>query len=251
MSGHSKWATIKRKKAKADAQRGKIFTRLIREITVASREGGGNPETNPRLRTAIDAAKAQNMPQDNIKKAIMRGTGELEGVHYEEVSYEGYGPSGVAILVEAVTDNRNRTTSEIRHIFSHHGGSLGDNGCVSWMFKEKGIIYVDRENVDEEKLLAAALDAGAEDVVVEDESYQIVVIPKELENVKAILKEDGIEFSSAELTKEPQSIVKVGEKDAKTILKLMDELEEHDDVQDVHSNFDIPDEILEMYSESE
>ncbi len=248
MSGHSKWATIRRKKAKIDTQRGKVFTRLIREITVSAREGGGNPETNSRLRSAMETAKAQNMPHDNIKKAIMRGTGELEGIHYEEVSYEGYGPSGVAILVEAVTDNKNRTTSEIRHIFSHHGGNLGENGCVSWMFKESGVIYVDKDKVDEDRLLTIALDAGAEDVVIEDDSYQIIAIPKDFEQVKSKLKNENIEIGSAELTKTPQSTVKVGTKDAGHILKLMDELEEHNDVQNVHANFDIPDEVLKEYS---
>ncbi len=250
MSGHSKWSTIKRKKAKLDAQKGKVFTRLIREITVAAKEGGGNPESNSRLRAAIDVARAQNMPQDNVKKAIMRGTGELEGVHYEELSYEGYGPSGVAILVEAVTDNKNRTTSEIRHIFSHHGGNLGDNGCVSWMFRDSGVIYVDKDKVDEDTLLTLALEAGALDVVIEDDSYQIVVSPKDFEHVRSIISDEGIEISSAELTKTPQSTVKVGDKDARMVLKLMDELEEHDDVQNVHSNFDIPDEILNAYNES-
>ncbi|OYD13812.1 YebC/PmpR family DNA-binding transcriptional regulator [candidate division WOR-3 bacterium JGI_Cruoil_03_44_89] len=244
MSGHSKWAQIKRKKGKLDAQRGRTFTRLIREITVAARQGGGNPETNSRLRSAVDTAKAQNMPQDNIKKAIMRGTGELEGINYEEISYEGYGPCGVAILIEALTDNKNRTTSEIRHILSHHGGNLGENGCVSWMFKDKGIIYIDKERVDEERLLTIALDAGAEDVIAEDDSYQIITSPKDFETLKSTLKSGGIEYSSAELTKSPQSTIKIGEKDTKSILKLMDVLEEHDDVQHIYANFDIPDELL-------
>lgn len=244
MSGHSKWAQIRRKKEKVDAQRGRAFTRLIREITVAARQGGGNPDTNARLRAAIDMAKAQNMPQDNIKKAIMRGTGELEGVNYEEINYEGYGPCGVAILIEALTDNKNRTTSEIRHILSHHGGNLGENGCVSWMFKDKGIIYIDKEKIDEEKLLMIALDASAEDVITEDDAYQIITSPKEFERVISMLKDKGVEYNSAELTKSPQSTVKIGEKDAKTILKLMDALEEHDDVQHVYANFDIPDELL-------
>ncbi len=244
MSGHSKWAQIRRKKGKLDAQRGRIFTRLIREITVAAREAGGNPETNARLRSAIETAKTQNMPQDNTKKAIMRGTGELEGVNYEEISYEGYGPCGVAILIEALTDNKNRTTSEIRHIFSHYGGNLGENGCVSWMFKDKGIIYIDKEKVDEEKLLMIALDANAEDVIAEDDSYQIITSPKEFESMKSILQSKEIEYSSAELAKSPQSTVKIGKKEAGTILKLMDALEEHDDVQHVYANFDIPDEVL-------
>ena len=244
MSGHSKWAQIKRKKGKLDAQRGRIFTRLIREIAVAARAGGGSPESNARLRSAIDAAKAQNMPQDNIKKAIMRGTGELEGVNYEEVSYEGYGPHGTAILVEALTDNKNRTTSEIRHIFSRHGGNLGETGCVFWMFKEKGTIYVDKDKVDEDTLLTIALNGGAEDVITENDSYQIVSSPKEFESVKTSLEKEGVEYSSAELTKISQSTVKIDEKGAKTVLKLMDALEEHDDVQNVYSNFDIPDEVL-------
>lgn len=244
MSGHSKWAQIRRKKEKVDTQRGRIFTHLIREITVAARQGGGNPETNARLRAAIDMAKAQNMPQDNIKNAIMRGTGELEGVNYEEISYEGYGSCGVAILIEAVTDNKNRTTSEIRHIFSRYGGNLGETGCVSWMFKDKGVIYIDKEKVDEERLLMIALDAGAEDVTVESDSYQIITSLREFGSVRSMLESEGVEYSSAELTKLPQSTVKVSEKDAKTILKLMDALEEHDDVQHVYANFDIPDEIL-------
>jgi YebC/PmpR family DNA-binding regulatory protein len=244
MSGHSKWAQIRRKKEKVDTQRGRIFTHLIREITVAARQGGGNPETNARLRAAIDMAKAQNMPQDNIKNAIMRGTGELEGVNYEEISYEGYGSCGIAILIEAVTDNKNRTTSEIRHIFSRYGGNLGETGCVSWMFKDKGVIYIDKEKVDEERLLMIALDAGAEDVTVESDSYQIITSLREFGSVRSMLESEGVEYSSAELTKLPQSTVKVSEKDAKTILKLMDALEEHDDVQHVYANFDIPDEIL-------
>ncbi len=243
MSGHSKWSQIKRKKEKTDAHRGRIFTRLIREITIAARDGG-NPETNARLRSAIEAAKAQNMPQNNIKKAIMRGTGELEGVHYEEISYEGYGPGGIAIIIETLTDNRNRTTSEIRHAFSRHSGNLGESGSVSWMFEEKGIIYIEKSKVDEETILSIALDAGADDVSVEDNCYQIITSHQDFEGVKSSLKREGIEYNSADLTKHPQTTVKVKKGDVKTVLKLMDELEEHDDVQHVHSNFDIPDEFL-------
>jgi YebC/PmpR family DNA-binding regulatory protein len=245
MSGHSKWSTIKRKKGKADQERGKLFTRLIKEITVAAREGGGDPEGNPRLRTAIENAKSGNMPTANIEKAIKRGTGELPGVTYEEYTYEGYGPQGVAILVETLTDNKNRTTAEIRHILSKHNGHLGEVGCVSWMFHQKGTVVVDKGKADEDTLMAIALDAGAEDVKDEGEFFEIVTTPSDLEPVKQGLAGKSIEFTSAELSREPQTVIKLDGKHAEQILKLMDALEDQDDVQKVYANFDVPDEIME------
>jgi YebC/PmpR family DNA-binding regulatory protein len=245
MSGHSKWSTIKRKKGKADQERGKLFTRLIKEITVAARDGGGDPEGNPRLRTAIDNAKAGNMPTANIEKAIKRGTGELPGVTYEEYTYEGYGPQGVAIMVEALTDNKNRTTAEIRHILSKHNGHLGEVGCVAWMFDQKGTLVVDKGKVDEDTLMSAALDAGAEDVKDEGEFFEVVTAPTELNKVRKLLAEKEIDLTSAELTREPQTVIKLEGKHAEQILKLMDALEDQDDVQKVYANFDVPDDIME------
>ncbi|MFQ5848009.1 MAG: YebC/PmpR family DNA-binding transcriptional regulator [Candidatus Methylomirabilales bacterium] len=244
MSGHSKWAGIKHKKAKVDAQRGRVFTKVIREITVAARLGGGDPVGNPRLRDAVDKAKAANMPQDNITRAIKKGTGELEGVTYEECVYEGYGPHGVAVLVEAVTDNRNRTTAEIRKIFSRLGGSLGESGCVGWMFHKKGLIQVPATGVDEEQLLAVALEAGAEDVRTGEQTFEIVTDPKAFEGVKAALEQASVPIEGAEVTLVPQSTVRLEGKVAEQVLRLMDGLEEHDDVQHVYANFDIPDEIM-------
>lgn len=245
MSGHSKWSTIKRKKGKADQERGKLFSKLIKELTVAARAGGGDPNGNPRLRTAIDNARANNMPTANIEKAIKRGTGELPGVHYEEHTLEGYGPQGVAIFVEALTDNKNRTTSEIRHILSKHGGHLGEVGCVSWMFDLKGSVVVDKGKINEDDVMTAALEAGAEDVKDEGEFFEVVTVPSDLEKVKTVLSKNGIEFSSAQLTRNPQTVIKLDGKRAEQILKLMDALEEHDDVQQVNANFDVPDEIME------
>jgi YebC/PmpR family DNA-binding regulatory protein len=245
MSGHSKWSTIKRKKGKADQQRGKLFTKLIKELTVAARSGGGDPDGNPRLRTAIDNARSNNMPTANIEKAIKRGTGELPGVNYEEQTLEGYGPQGVAILVETLTDNKNRTISEIRHILSKHGGHLGEVGCVSWMFALKGSVVIEKSASTEDEIMAAALEAGAEDVNDEGEFYEVVTSPSDLENVKKALADRGIEFSSAQLTRNPQTVIKLGGKHAEQILKLMDALEDHDDIQKVYSNFDVPDEIME------
>jgi len=245
MSGHSKWSTIKRKKGKADQERGKLFTRLIKEITVAAREGGGDPEGNPRLRTAIDNAKAGNMPTANIEKAIKRGTGELPGVSYEEYTYEGYGPQGVAIMIEALTDNKNRTTAEIRHIMSKHNGHLGEVGCVAWMFDQKGTIVVDKGKVDEDTLMSAALEAGAEDVRDEGEFFEVVTAPGALAKVRKSLAGKSIEFTSAELTREPQTVIKLEGKHAEQILKLMDALEDQDDAQKVYANFDVPDEVME------
>ncbi|MGD9140353.1 MAG: YebC/PmpR family DNA-binding transcriptional regulator [bacterium] len=249
MSGHSKWSTIKRKKGKADAQRGRIFTKIIREITVAAKDGGGDPSANPRLRTAIDSAKAANMPTANVEKAIKRGTGELPGVNYEEHSYEGYGPAGVAIMVETLTDNKNRTTSEIRHILTKHGGHLGEVGCVSWMFNQQGSLIVDRDKAGEDEVMAAALEAGAEDVIAETEYFEVVTAPKDFDKVKKAFDEKGIAYSSAELTRNPQTTVKVEGKQAGQILRIMDLLEDHDDIQKVFANFDVPDEVMEELSE--
>jgi len=244
MAGHSKWAQIKRKKEKMDKRRGQIFTKLIREITVAAREGGGNPEFNPRLRLAIEHAKAHNMPWENIERAIKRGTGELPGVSYEEIRYEGYGPGGVAFIIETMTDNRNRTTSEIRHIFSKHGGHLGSTGCVAWMFQDKGFITVEKSKVDEDTIIEIALEAGAEDVKAEGDYYEIVTDPRSFHQVKTALEERGIPYESAELTKIPQNTVRLEGDQAIKILKLMEELEEHPDVQHVYANFDIPESVM-------
>jgi YebC/PmpR family DNA-binding regulatory protein len=249
VSGHSKWSTIKRKKGALDAKRGKIFTRLIKEITVAARMGGGDPEGNPRLRSAIATAKTENMPKDNIERAIKKGTGELEGAVYEEISYEGYGPGGIAVLVDCMTDNKNRTVADIRHAFSKSGGNLGESGCVSWMFDKKGTIIVEKETIDEEELMDKALEAGAEDVVEEDNVYQVVTAPDDFEAVREALEADGVKFIEASVSMVPQNVVEVTEeKPAKQILKLLESLEEHDDVQSVSANFDIPDELMEELS---
>ncbi len=244
MSGHSKWATIKRKKAATDAARGRMFTRLIKEISIAARHGGGDPAGNPRLRTAILAAKAANMPADNIDRAIKKGTGELEGVHYEEITYEGYGPSGVAILVDTVTDNKNRTAAELRNLFSKHGGNLGSQGCVSWMFTPKGLITVEADKTDEDNLMSVSLDAGAEDIKTVEGVFEVVTPPSAFEAVKKALEDAKIPLASAELTKIPQNTVQLDASHAATMLKLMDAIEEFDDTQKVYANFDIPAEIL-------
>jgi len=245
MSGHSKWATIKRKKASIDAKRGKTFTKYIKEITVAARAGGGDPEANPRLRTAIAGAKSVNMPADNIERAIKKGTGELPGVNYEEATYEGYGPGGIAILIECLTDNRNRTTGEVRHILTKHAGRMADAGAVQWMFQAKGTITVAKSAVDEDTLLGLALDAGAEDVNTDDaEHYEITTTPQHFEPVKRALDGKGIAIGSAEMGKVAQNLISLAEKDAEQALKLMEVLEDHDDVQRVSSNLDVTDEIL-------
>jgi len=246
MSGHSKWSTIKRKKGKADAERGRLFTKLIRELVVAAREGGGDPESNPRLRTAVDNARGSNMPAANIDKAIKRGTGELPGVSYEAVTYEGYGPQGVAIMVEVLTDNKNRTTAEIRHILTKYGGNMGEVGCVSWMFHQKGSVVVEKSRTTEDDLMMVALDAGAEDVKDEGEFFEVVTGPAGLEKVKGALGQSGIEFTSSELTRIPQTTIKLEGKDAERILKVVDALEDNDDVQKVYSNFDVPDDVLDQ-----
>ncbi|MCH7761413.1 YebC/PmpR family DNA-binding transcriptional regulator [candidate division TA06 bacterium] len=244
MSGHSKWAQIKRKKQATDAKRGQLFTKLIREITVAARAEGGDLDGNPRLRTAITAAKGANMPLENIERAIKKGTGELPGVVYEEVSYEGYGPGGVAILVEALTDNKNRTTSDIRHIFSNHGGSLGNTGCVVWIFQQKGIVTVSQSGCDEEALMAIVLEAGAEDLQSDNGSFEILSPLNALEDIKKALEENGISYANAEITRNPQTSVKIEGRQAQQVLKLVESLEEQEDVQKVYANFDIPEEMM-------
>jgi YebC/PmpR family DNA-binding regulatory protein len=249
VSGHSKWSTIKRKKGAVDAKRGKIFTRLIKEITVAARMGGGDPVGNPRLRAAIASAKTENMPKDNIERAIKKGTGELEGAVYEEITYEGYGPGGVAILVDCMTDNKNRTVADIRHYFSKSGGNLGESGCVSWMFTKKGTILVDKEDINEEELMEKALEAGAEDVVEEDNVFQVETSPDDFEDVREALEADGVKFIEAAVAMVPQNTVDItDEKTAGQILTLLERLEDHDDVQNVYANFDIPDDIMESVS---
>ena len=239
MSGHSKWATIKHKKGAADARRGKIFTKLIKEISIAARMSGGEPDSNPRLRTAIAAAKAENMPADNIKRAIQKGTGELPGSVYEEAVYEGYGPGGVAMMLEITSDNKNRTLSEIRHIFSKHGGNLGENGCVAWMFSKRGYVVVEKEKADEEKLLTLATEAGAEDMLDDGSNWEIFSPAENFHQVVDRLKEAGVTPAAAEISMVPQSHVKLSGKTAGQMLRLMEELEDHDDVQHVFANFDI------------
>jgi YebC/PmpR family DNA-binding regulatory protein len=248
MSGHSKWATIKHKKAATDAKRGQIFTRLIKEITVAARHGGGDPDANPRLRTAVLAARAENMPADNIKRAIQRGTGELPGVTIEETSYEGYGPHGVAMMVEVATDNRNRTVSEIRHIFSRYGGNLGEAGCVAWMFQKRGSISIPKKSATEEQLLNVVLDAGAEDLRDDGEQWEVVSSPEAFEAVAAALKQAGIEIANSEVALLPQTYVKLEGKNAEQMVKFLDALEEHEDVQHIYSNFDFDARELEQVS---
>jgi YebC/PmpR family DNA-binding regulatory protein len=248
MSGHSKWSTIKHKKGAADARRGKIFTKLIKEITVSARLGGGDPAANPRLRSAIAAAKAENMPKENIERAIKRGTGELEGTVYEEAIYEGYGPGGVAVLVESLTDNRNRTVADIRHLFSKYAGSLGEAGCVAWMFDKKGFIAVDKKLVDEEKLMEIALEAGAEDIREGQSEFEVITSPSNFEGVKKALEENRIPMILAEITMVPKTTVKLDKEKAQQMLKLMDVFEDNDDVQHVYANFDISDDVMEALS---
>ena len=246
MSGHSKWAQIKHKKAHVDAKRGKIFSKIVKEIAVAARLGGGDISGNPRLRQAIDKAKEVNMPQDNIKRAIMKGTGDLPGMSYEETLYEGYGPSGVAVLIEALTDNKNRTTPEIRHIMSKHGGNMGDAGCVSWMFTKKGYILVEKSSIDEDSLMAAALEAGAEDMKNDpkEDSYEVISAPEDMVAIKDALETSGIPVSLAEITMLPTTYITLDEKSAEQMLKLVDALEDHDDTQNVYTNFEIPEEVM-------
>ncbi len=249
MSGHSKWSTIKRKKGAIDAKRGQIFTRLIKEITVAARAGGGDPEGNPRLRTAVATAKTENMPKDNIARAIKKGTGEIAGAIYDEIMYEGYGPGGVAVLVECMTDNRNRTVADVRHFFAKSNGNLGEFGCVSWMFEKKGVILIDKKNTSEEQLMDLALEAGADDVVEEESEYQVQTSPEEFENVRSALEAAGMTFLDASVSMIPKTTVEVtDEKIARSLLKLMENLEDHEDVQNIFSNFDIDDALMEQIS---
>ncbi len=244
MAGHSKWANIRHRKAAQDAKRGKIYTKLAREITVAAREGGGDPETNPRLRAAIERARKFNMPKENIERAIKRGTGEIAGESYEEVTYEGYGPGGVAIIVKCLTDNRNRTAAEVRHAFSKHGGNLGTSGCVSWMFERKGVITVSAEKYDEEEIMMAAIEAGADDVVKEEDKFVIYTEPSSLEDVRKGIVNAGIEIEEAKLDLIPTTTTRVEGETAEKVLKLLMALEDLDDVQEVYSNFDMPEEVL-------
>lgn len=248
MSGHSKWSSIKHKKAIKDARRGKLFTKLIKEISVAARLGGGDINANPRLRTAVTTARENSMPNENIDRAIKKGTGELEGVHYEEVSYEGYGPGGAAIMASTLTDNRNRTVSDLRRIFDKHSGNMGAAGCVAWMFHKRGVITVEKTKADEDRLMEVTLDAGADDVNDAADTYEILTAPETFEAVKAALDAAKIERASAEVTMVPENTVSLTGKDAEQTLKLLEELEEHDDVQSVASNVDIPQEELERLS---
>jgi len=244
MSGHSKWSTIKHKKGAADAKRGKIFTKVIKEITVAARIGGGDIDGNPRLRLAVQKAKEVNMPQENVTRAIKKGTGELEGVQYEETSYEGYGPGGVAIFMEVMTDNKNRTVGELRATLGKNGGNMGENGCVAWIFEQKGLITVEISAKGEEELLELAIDAGGDDMQTVDDSYEITTSVESFEPVRKAIEDAGIKTQSSELTRIPQNTVNVEEKHCKSLLRLMDSLEDHDDIQKVYSNFEITDEII-------
>ena len=248
MSGHSKWSSIKHKKGAADAKRGKIFTKLIKEITVAARMGGGDPEGNPRLRTAIAAAKAENMPKENIERGIKKGTGELEGVSYEEASYEGYGPGGSAVLVDCLTDNKNRSVADIKHLFERNGGNLGEPGCVAWIFEQRGLIVLEKDQVDEEQLIDLALEAGAEDVKEEETEFEVVTAPSDFEAVKKAIDDAGLPCTLAEVTKIPKNTVKVEGKKAQQMINLMQALEDHDDVSHVYANFDIADDVMEAMS---
>jgi YebC/PmpR family DNA-binding regulatory protein len=249
VSGHSKWSTIKRKKGAADAKRGKIFTKLIKEIMVAARMGGGDIDGNPRLRSAVNAAKSENMPKDNIDRAIKKGTGDVDGVVYDEILYEGYGPGGVAVLVETMTDNKNRTVADVRHFFAKNNGNLGESGCVAWMFDQRGVISVDAEGVDEEQLMELALEAGAEDVIADEESFEIHTAPEDFNAVVEQLEQSGIKMSEANISMVPKNTIEVTEeKVASNLLRLLESLEDHDDVQKVHANFDISEELMEKLS---
>jgi YebC/PmpR family DNA-binding regulatory protein len=244
MSGHSKWATIKRKKAATDAARGKAFSKLIKEITIAARHGGGDLESNPRLRSAVSAAKAVNMPANNIERAIKRGSGEIEGATYEEAHYEGYAPGGVALLVEVATDNKNRTAGDVRHILTKYGGNMGEAGSVSYLFKPRGVIVIEKNAIVEDALIDLALEAGADDVHSEGESYEVLTAPGSLEGVKDALAKHNVPVVSAEQTKLAALQVPLSEKEAEAVLRLVDALEDHDDVQKVYANFSVPDEVM-------
>lgn len=244
MSGHSKWSSIKHKKGAADAKRGKLFSKLIKEITIAARLGGGDPASNPRLRTVVDKAKGANMPADNITRAIKKGTGELEGVSYEESVFEGYGPGGVALYIETLTDNRNRTIAEIRHLLTRMGGNLGESGCVAWMFTKHGVLTFDKD-VGEEKLMEVCLEAGAEDIKDEADMFTVITDPSSFETVKTACEKSGLSPIEAQVTMVPQNTVKLEGNDAEKMLKLMEALEDHDDIQNVSANFDIDDKLME------
>ena len=251
MSGHSKWHNIRLRKGKQDAVRGKLFTKMAREIIVAAREGGGNPDTNLALKLAVQKAREVSMPQDNIKRAIQRGTGETgEATNFEEIIYEGYGPAGVAVMVSCLTDNRNRTVAELRNIFTKTGGNLGESGCVSWLFEKKGLVQISSDVAEEDAVILATLDAGAEDVQVDDDSYEVITAPESFEDVKNAIQEAEIEMAMSEISMIPQTNVKVDGKEAHQVLRLMEALEEYDDTQKVYSNFDIPDEIMEQEAQA-
>ncbi|MFC1822541.1 YebC/PmpR family DNA-binding transcriptional regulator [Thermodesulfobacteriota bacterium] len=245
MSGHSKWASIKHKKGATDAKRGKIFSKLIKEVTIAARLGGGDVDGNPRLRTAIQAAKAENMPKDNIERAIKKGSGELEGTTYEEADYEGYGPGGVALLIDCLTDNKNRTVADIKHILDRHGGNLGEPGCVAWMFEKKGLIISDKDKVDEDKLLEVALEAGAEDIKEEETEFEVLSAPTDFEAIKQAFDAEGIAYHFAEVTMITQNTINLEGKKAQQMINLMEALEDNDDINHVYANFEIPDEVME------
>ena len=253
MAGHSKWANIKHRKKKQDKKKAKLFSKLTRKITVAAREGGGDPEMNADLAFAIDKAKENDMPKENIEKAIKRGTGELEGVDYKQFKYEGYGPGGVALYFDIMSDNRNRTASELRHILSEHGGNLGEDGCVAWMFERKGQIIIDLKStdLDEEEVMMEAIEAGAEDVETEDDTITVYTETNDFQDVKAELKKKGFEFVESDLAMVPNNTIKVEKSDAKKLLNLMEELEDHDDIQEVYSNFDIPADVMEQIENEE
>jgi len=248
MSGHSKWASIKHKKGVVDAKRGKVFTKLIREITVATSMGGKDPDSNARLRAAIAAAKAENMPKENIERAIKKGTGGLEGSNFEEVTYEGYGPGGIAVLVEVFTDNKNRAVAAVRHLFERYGGSLGEAGCVSWMFSQKGLMVFRKDQADEEKLFELALEAGAEDIKEDEKEFEVITEPSSFEQVKSAIENAGLNYVLAEITMIPKTTLNLDGKNAQQMLTLMELLEDNDDVNHVYANFDIPDEVMETIS---
>ena len=245
MSGHSKWASIKHKKGAVDAKRGKVFTKLIKEITVATRMGGKDPDSNARLRTAIAAAKAENMPKENIERGIKKGAGDLEGSNFEEVIYEGYGPGGIAVLVEVFTDNKNRAVAGVRHLFERYGGSLGEAGCVSWMFSQKGLVVFRKDQADEERLFELALEAGAEDIKEGEKEFEVITEPSYFEQVKTAIENAGLNYVLAEITMIPNTTLNLDGKNAQQMLTLMELLEDNDDVNHVYANFDIPDEVME------
>jgi len=245
MSGHSKWASIKHKKGAVDAKRGKVFTKLIKEITVATRLGGKDPDSNSRLRVAIAAAKAENMPKENIERAIKKGTGELEGSNYEEATYEGYGPGGVAVLIEVLTDNKNRAVADVRYLFERSGGNLGESGCVAWMFSQKGLIVFQKDQVEEEMLFELALEAGADDIKEDEKELEVITEPSSFEKIKTAIENAGIRYTLAEITMIPKTTVKIDDKHAQQMLTLMENLEDNEDVNHVYANFDISDEAME------